>query len=177
MAAIVFARRDGQFQAVLLMVTRPQRDGLAVARLMTLFVTGVTRHLVSRPKYAYGDSRLVANTILAGNLCIGELQIAAYSGDIRGGKAQGYPHSIDMKLTVSHAILGSSSPTGGGGYVTSQEEFITVQAAADRLAVSRWMIYRLIWDQQVKSIQIGRCRRIIRQSLDDYIADLIDGVA
>jgi excisionase family DNA binding protein len=61
--------------------------------------------------------------------------------------------------------------------LTSQEEFITVQAAADRLAVSRWMIYRLIWDQQAKSIQIGRCRRIIRQSLDDYIADLIDGVA
>jgi hypothetical protein len=28
---------------------------------------------------------------------------------------------------------------------------MTVQAAADRLAVSRWMIYRLIWDQQVKS--------------------------
>jgi excisionase family DNA binding protein len=56
-------------------------------------------------------------------------------------------------------------------------ELITVQAAADRLAVSRWMIYRLIWDQQVKSVLIGRCRRIIRKSLDDYIAGLIDGVA
>ena len=29
---------------------------------------------------------------------------------------------------------------------------------------------------EVKSVQIGRCRRIIRQSLDDYIAGLIDGV-
>lgn len=56
-------------------------------------------------------------------------------------------------------------------------ELITVQAAADRLAVSRWMIYHLIWDQQVKSVLIGRCRRIIRKSLDDYIAGLIDGVA
>ena len=35
----------------------------------------------------------------------------------------------------------------------------------------------MIWDQEVKSVQIGRCRRIIRQSLDDYIAGLIDGVA
>ena len=61
--------------------------------------------------------------------------------------------------------------------LADQKEFITVQAAADRLAVSRWMIYRLIWDQEVKSVQIGRCRRIIRQSLDDYIAGLIDGVA
>jgi excisionase family DNA binding protein len=61
--------------------------------------------------------------------------------------------------------------------VTDQGELITVQAAADRLAVSRWMIYRLIWEQRVKSVQIGRCRRIIRQSLDEYVAGLIDGVA
>ena len=56
-------------------------------------------------------------------------------------------------------------------------ELITVQAAADRLAVSRWMVYRLIWDQKVKSVQIGRCRRIIRKSFDDYVAGLIDGAA
>jgi hypothetical protein len=37
----------------------------------------------------------------------------------------------------------------------------TVHAAADRLAVSRWMVYQLIWDQWVKSVQIGRCRRIV----------------
>jgi excisionase family DNA binding protein len=59
----------------------------------------------------------------------------------------------------------------------TDRELITVQEAADRLAVSRWMIYRLIWDQKVKSVQIGRCRRIVRQSLNDYIAGLIDGAA
>jgi excisionase family DNA binding protein len=61
--------------------------------------------------------------------------------------------------------------------MTDQSELITVQAAASRLAVSRWMIYRLIWDQQLKSVQIGRCRRIIRQSLDEYVAGLVDGAA
>jgi excisionase family DNA binding protein len=61
--------------------------------------------------------------------------------------------------------------------MTDQGELITVQAAAYRLAVSRWMIYRLIWDQQLKSVQIGRCRRIVRRSLDDYVAGLIDGAA
>lgn len=61
--------------------------------------------------------------------------------------------------------------------VTDEGELITVQAAASRLAVSRWMIYRLIWDQKVKSVQIGRCRRIIRKSFDDYVAGLIDGAA
>ena len=58
-----------------------------------------------------------------------------------------------------------------------QGELMTVQAAADRLAVSRWMIYRLIWDQRVKSVQIGRCRRIVRQSFDDYLSGLIKGAA
>lgn len=53
-------------------------------------------------------------------------------------------------------------------------ELITVQDAADRLAVSRWMIYRLIWENRVASVQIGRCRRIIRQSFEDYLAGLID---
>jgi excisionase family DNA binding protein len=61
--------------------------------------------------------------------------------------------------------------------LADQGELITVQAAANRLAVSRWMIYRLIWDQQIKSVQIGRCRRIVRKSFDDYVAGLIDGVA
>jgi excisionase family DNA binding protein len=58
-----------------------------------------------------------------------------------------------------------------------QGELMTVQAAADRLAVSRWMVYRLIWDQKVKSVQIGRCRRIVRQSLDEYLSGLIEGAA
>jgi excisionase family DNA binding protein len=61
--------------------------------------------------------------------------------------------------------------------LTDRGELITVQSAANRLAVSRWMIYRLIWDQQIKSVQIGRCRRIVRKSFDEYVAGLIDGVA
>jgi excisionase family DNA binding protein len=49
--------------------------------------------------------------------------------------------------------------------------------AANRLAVSRWMVYRLIWDQQVASVQIGRCRRIVRSSFNNYLAGLIEGAA
>jgi excisionase family DNA binding protein len=66
---------------------------------------------------------------------------------------------------------------GNRMHTETDRELITVQEAADRLAVSRWMIYRLIWDQKVKSVQIGRCRRIVRQSLNHYIAGLIDGAA
>lgn len=62
-------------------------------------------------------------------------------------------------------------------HTESGADLITVQAVADRLNVSRWMVYRLIWDGRVKSVQIGRCRRIIRQSFDDYLSDLIEGAA
>jgi excisionase family DNA binding protein len=61
-------------------------------------------------------------------------------------------------------------------HTEADRELITVQEAADRLAVSRWMIYRLIWDRQIKSVQIGRCRRIVRQSFDDYLSGLIEGI-
>jgi excisionase family DNA binding protein len=61
--------------------------------------------------------------------------------------------------------------------IEPEAELITVRSAADRLAVSRWMVYQLIWGQQVKSVQIGRCRRIVRQSLNDYLAGLIEGAA
>jgi excisionase family DNA binding protein len=65
---------------------------------------------------------------------------------------------------------------GNRMHIETDRELITVQEAADRLAVSRWMIYRLIWDRHIKSVQIGRCRRIVRQSLDDYLSGLIEGV-
>jgi hypothetical protein len=39
------------------------------------------------------------------------------------------------------------------------------------------MVYQLIWDQRVKSVQIGRCRRIVRRSFDDYVSGLIEGAA
>lgn len=60
---------------------------------------------------------------------------------------------------------------------TEENSLITVQDAADRLSVSRWSVYRLIWDGRVTSVQIGRCRRIVRQSLDAYIAGLIEEAA
>jgi excisionase family DNA binding protein len=54
---------------------------------------------------------------------------------------------------------------------------ITVQDAADMLSVSRWTVYRLIWDNLVQSVQIGRSRRIVKESLDAYVRGLIEGIA
>lgn len=54
---------------------------------------------------------------------------------------------------------------------------MTVQHAADEMAVSRWTVYRLIWDGHVQSVQIGRSRRVVRASLEAYLAGLIDEAA
>ena len=78
---------------------------------------------------------------------------------------------IDFDNSTGSMRKGNRMDTETGG------ELITVQEAADRLAVSRWMVYQLIWDQQVKSVQIGRCRRIVRQSFEDYLSGLIEGAA
>ncbi|BCK53993.1 hypothetical protein NWFMUON74_17650 [Nocardia wallacei] len=55
--------------------------------------------------------------------------------------------------------------------------FMTVQAAADELEVSTWSIYRLLWDGRVQSVKVGRCRRIVRKSFDDYVSGLIEDAA
>jgi excisionase family DNA binding protein len=54
---------------------------------------------------------------------------------------------------------------------------MTVQDAADEMAVSRWTVYRLIWDGHVLSVQIGRSRRVVRASLEAYLAGLIEEAA
>lgn len=56
-------------------------------------------------------------------------------------------------------------------------KFMTVQEAAAELKVSRWMIYQLIWANEVQSVSVGRCRRIVRQSFDAYVSDLIEQAA
>jgi excisionase family DNA binding protein len=86
-------------------------------------------------------------------------------------------HDARQDLADNRIRCASSGVRRDRMYTSSEGELITVQEAADRLAVSRWMVYRLIWDQQVVSVQIGRCRRIVRQSFDDYLAGLIEGAA
>jgi len=45
----------------------------------------------------------------------------------------------------------------------------TVEEAAAYLRVSRWMIYQLIWSNQLRTRRIGRCHRIARVELDRYL--------
>jgi excisionase family DNA binding protein len=57
------------------------------------------------------------------------------------------------------------------------DKFMTVHEAAAELKVSRWMIYQLIWANEVQSVTVGRCRRIVRESFDAYVSGLIADTA
>ena len=58
-----------------------------------------------------------------------------------------------------------------------QTELLTVPEAAQRLRISRWMLYNLIRSRQLRTVRIGN-RRLIRVSaISAYIAKLEDEVA
>lgn len=47
---------------------------------------------------------------------------------------------------------------------------LTVDETAMYLRVSRWMVYQLIWSNQLRSRRIGRCHRIARTELERYLS-------
>ncbi len=54
---------------------------------------------------------------------------------------------------------------------------LTVDQVAEVLQISRWTVYRLIWANELHSVQIGRCRRVPREVLDAYLGRLIGEAA
>lgn len=48
-------------------------------------------------------------------------------------------------------------------------QLITVEEAARRLSLSRSVVYRLMRDHELDDVKIGRSRRIVADSVDDYI--------
>jgi excisionase family DNA binding protein len=51
------------------------------------------------------------------------------------------------------------------------DEVLTVPEVMARLKVGRSTVYDLIRSRRLKSIKIGRCRRIPAASLDNYLAE------
>lgn len=51
---------------------------------------------------------------------------------------------------------------------------LTVEEAAQRLSIGRTTMYALVKTGQVRTVTIGRLRRLPAQCLDEYIANLLD---
>lgn len=60
------------------------------------------------------------------------------------------------------SITGSNSPL-----------LLTIEEAADRLNIGRTLMYSLVSPGVVKSVTIGRLRRIPAECLDEYVASLL----
>ena len=56
--------------------------------------------------------------------------------------------------------------------ITDTPRLMTIDEARDRLRISRWSIYRLINDRQLKTITIGNRRLIAPQDLHEFLQDL-----
>lgn len=52
-----------------------------------------------------------------------------------------------------------------------------VEEAAELLSVSRSRVYELIRSGQLRTVQVGKSRRVARRSLDEYVARLLRGSA
>ncbi len=51
---------------------------------------------------------------------------------------------------------------------------MTVEEAARRLGIGRTLMYHLVSTGQVKSVTIGRLRRIPAEALGEYLASLLN---
>ena len=58
---------------------------------------------------------------------------------------------------------------------SSPKLLLTVEEAAAELSIGRSLMYELVLRCEVPSVKIGRCRRISRQHLEDFVASLGDG--
>lgn len=59
----------------------------------------------------------------------------------------------------------------------SEPDLLTLAQVAERLQVSRWTVYQLIWAGELRSVHIGRCHRVRARDVDAYIDRLGPEVA
>jgi excisionase family DNA binding protein len=52
---------------------------------------------------------------------------------------------------------------------------LTIEEAARRLGIGRTLMYALVTSGEIRSVTIGRLRRIPIQCLNEYITTLLDG--
>jgi excisionase family DNA binding protein len=65
----------------------------------------------------------------------------------------------------------------GAAKEVAADRLLTIQEAADRLRISRWLVYNLIRANQLRTVRIGRRRLVTPAALAEYIAILEGGAA
>jgi excisionase family DNA binding protein len=60
--------------------------------------------------------------------------------------------------------------------ITDDQLLVTPEEAARRLSVGRTTIYELMSSGELRSVNIGRCRRVPVSSLSSFVSNLIGDV-
>lgn len=48
-------------------------------------------------------------------------------------------------------------------------ELLTLNQVAERLQVSRWTVYQLIWAGDLPSVHLGGCHRVRARDFEDFL--------
>lgn len=59
--------------------------------------------------------------------------------------------------------------------MTEGKLLMTVEEAAERLSIGRSLIYEHVLSGEIRSIKLGRCRRIASADLERFVNDLRGG--
>lgn len=59
----------------------------------------------------------------------------------------------------------------------ARDEFLTIEAVAENLKISRATVYALLGRGEIASVKIGRSRRIPRAALTRFKANLVTSAA
>jgi excisionase family DNA binding protein len=106
--------------------------------------------------------RTVTARITVERISAGEIRVTL-TADIRIGG------DVRSLIYLHDGPAGAGDPGGQGTDAALRQEFLTVDQAAEVLHVSRDAIYDLIRTGQLRSIKIGRLRRISRQWIAEFI--------
>lgn len=75
-----------------------------------------------------------------------------------------------LKVSSLQALTGGAVTLSGGAEAVSEPALLlTIQQAAKRLAVGRCTMQQLLMDGEVRSLKIGKLRRIPPEALEEYI--------
>ena len=70
---------------------------------------------------------------------------------------------------LSHQTQGTAGPNGSE---RTPRLLLTVEEAADRIGICRSSMFKLIRQGNVKSVKVGRLRRVTPAALEDFVHQL-----
>lgn len=74
--------------------------------------------------------------------------------------------------SITVASPGPAGPDSSDLPVTEEPLLLTLKAAAEKLSIGYWAMYRLVSEGVIPSCYQGRCRYVTPQALRDYVAGL-----